>query len=148
MLQWGRGGITAEVEKGVEHGSIAPRRIIDHGRRIWQPPTALVAISINRVIYTTLTDGPNRINSSFFHYFNIGKSFCYKFLLLQILQYRKVSFCRASKNNYFLGKYLSEPKLQFMYTIKYLCRNVIQKIRESRNCRRILTLISRSQKGS
>ena len=66
MVMQRRRGRGAEVEKGVEHGSIAPRRIIDHGRRIWQPPTALVAISINRVIYTTLTDGPNRINSSLF----------------------------------------------------------------------------------
>ena len=34
----------------------------DVGRRIWDKSTALVAISVNRVIHPTVTDGPKRIN--------------------------------------------------------------------------------------
>ena len=35
---------------------------IDHDKRIWEKSTAVVAISINKVIYPTFTDGPNRID--------------------------------------------------------------------------------------
>ena len=37
---------------------------IYHCRRIWDKSTALVTISVNRVIYQTFTDGPNKMNSS------------------------------------------------------------------------------------
>ena len=35
---------------------------IDHDRRIWDKSTAHVAISVERLINPTFTDGPNRIN--------------------------------------------------------------------------------------
>ena len=62
------------MQKGVEHGSIAPRRIWTelNGRRIWDKSSAFVMIFVNRVIYPIFTDGPNRINSSPFHKFEIG----------------------------------------------------------------------------
>ena len=51
-----------------EHCSQKEMDRIDHDRRIWDKSTALVAISVNRVIYPTFTDVPNRINSSSFPY--------------------------------------------------------------------------------
>ena len=49
------GHTPTEVQKGVEHGSIAPRRKWtklknEYGRRIWDKSTALVSIIINRFI--------------------------------------------------------------------------------------------------
>ena len=53
---------------GKEGGHQSQKEIdrIDHGRRIWDKSTALVAISVNRVIYPTLTYVPNRMNTSSF----------------------------------------------------------------------------------
>ena len=47
-----------------EHCSQKDMDRIDHGRRIWDKSTALVAIIINWVIHPTFTDGPDRLNSN------------------------------------------------------------------------------------
>ena len=49
-----------------EHCSQKEMDRIDHGRRIWDKSTALVAISVKRVIFPTFTHGPNGMNASSF----------------------------------------------------------------------------------
>ena len=73
--------------------------------------------------------------------------------LFNIFFYPQTKYCKTGKflwnrYNFFLANYFSEPKFQFIYRLKYLCRRVDQKIWESCACRRILTLISCSQRGS
>ena len=74
---------------------------IDLGRRIWDKSTPLVTISVNRVIYPTVTDGANRMNYSsaqtfsFMCKISISKS-------QETFKYRETSFCRK-----YLEKYLS-----------------------------------------
>ena len=57
---------SSEVQKGVEHCSQKEMDRIDHGRSIQDKSTALVTISVERVIFPTFTHGPNGMNASSF----------------------------------------------------------------------------------
>ena len=56
-------GANAKRVGALEYCSQKEMDGIDHGRRIWDKSTALVAFSVNRVIYPAFT---NRMNSSTF----------------------------------------------------------------------------------
>ena len=52
--------ISAEVQKGVEHGSIAPRR---KWTELIMAEGFGFTILVNRIIYPIFKDGPKRVNS-------------------------------------------------------------------------------------